>query len=276
MGKAIVKVLVRIPLVIWSLAVLLPIIWMFLGAFKTNGEIFASPWGMPKSFHFDNFITAWTQYHIGTGFLNSVLVTFLGTLLCLVFSIPTSYAIERVKFPGSKVLFNIYLSAMMIPMALGWIPLFFILMKFHMLDSLWGLSFVYAVTQIPFSIFILTSFMGNVPKELEESSAIDGMSPYGILFKIVTPLIGSGIVTVCIMDAITFWNEYFMALIFLQSKENYTLGLAMEYMEQTAQYTNAWGALFAGLSIAIIPVIIAYILFQKYIVKGMTEGALKG
>ncbi|HET7615648.1 MAG TPA: carbohydrate ABC transporter permease, partial [Bacillales bacterium] len=163
LGKLLIGTGLRIPLIVWSIAVIYPVIWMVLGAFKSNGEIFASPWALPKSFHFENFITAWTDFNIGSSFLNSILVTILGTALCLVFSLPTSYAIERIKFRGSKVLFNVYLSAMMIPMVLGWIPLFFLLMKLHMLNSLWGLGIVYAVTQIPFSVFILTSFMGTVP-----------------------------------------------------------------------------------------------------------------
>lgn len=267
---------IRIPLILWSLIVLYPIIWMFIGAFKSNGEIFASPWGIPESFGFDNFITAWTDYNIGSSFVNSFLVTVLGTFLCLVLAIPTSYAIERLKFHGSKVLFNTYLAAMMIPMVLGWIPLFFLLLKLNMLDNLWALSLVYAITQIPFSIFILTSFMGTVPKELEEAAAIDGMSPYRILFRVVTPLVTTGIITVSIMNAVTFWNEYFMALIFLQTEESYTLGVAMDLMNQEAQYTNAWGALFGGLTIAIIPVMIVYAIFQRRIAKGMTEGAIKG
>jgi N-acetylglucosamine transport system permease protein len=276
LGRFLIKAVIRIPLVIWAIAVLYPIIWMFLGAFKSNGEIFASPWTLPKSFSFENFITAWTDFNIGTGFMNSILVTVLGTFLCLAFALPTSYAIGRLAFRGSKLLYNLYLSAMMIPSVLGWIPLFFLLLKFNMIDNLWALSLIYAVIQIPFSIFVLTSFMGNVPKEMEESAAIDGLSPYGILFRIVTPLVLTGIITVSIMNAVTFWNEYFMAMIFLQTEPHQTLGVAMDLMNQKAQYTNAWGALFAGLSIAIIPIIIVYAIFQRQVTKGMTEGAIKG
>lgn len=275
-SQLLMKTVIRVPLIIWSLVVLYPIFWLFLGAFKSNGEIFASPWSWPETFNFDNFVTAWTDYNIGSGFVNSLFVTVLGTTLCLLFAIPTSYAIERIKFRSSKLLFNTYLSAMMIPMVLGWIPLFFLLLNLNLLDNLWALSLVYAVTQIPFSIFILTSFMSSIPKELEEAAAIDGMSQYGILIKVVTPLLTTGIITVSIMNAVTFWNEYFMALIFLQTDGNYTLGLAMDLMNREAQYTNAWGALFAGLSIAIIPVMIIYAIFQRWIVKGMIEGALKG
>ncbi|GAA0590026.1 carbohydrate ABC transporter permease [Virgibacillus siamensis] len=275
-GKVMSQISVRIPLVLWAIIVIYPLIWMFLGSFKSNAEIFASPWTLPETFELDNFISAWSDYNIGSSFMNSIFVTTLGTILCLVFGIPTSYAIERLRFKGSEVLFNTYLAAMMIPSVLGWIPLFFLLAHFNMLDNLWALSLVYAVSHIPFTIFIITSFMENVPKELEEAAAIDGMSPYGILFKIVTPMVKSGIITASILNAVAFWNEYFMALILLQSESKNTLGVAMDLLNQNAQYNSAWGALFAGLSIAVIPIIIIFAIFQRYIAKGMTEGAVKG
>ncbi|SES38787.1 carbohydrate ABC transporter permease [Salipaludibacillus aurantiacus] len=270
------RILIRLPLVLWSLAVLYPITWMIIGAFKSNAEIYANPWGLPAEFNFNNFIDSWQNYNIDTGVFNSLIVTVLGALLTLVLAIPTSYALERMVFRGSTLIFNLYISAMMIPMVLGWIPLFFLLMQFNLLDNIFGLTLVYAVSQLPFSIFVLTTFMSSIPRELEESAAIDGMSPYGVLLKIITPLSMSGIITVTIMNAIQFWNEYFMALIFLQSRENYTLGLAVDFIRREAEYTNAWGTLFASLTIAIIPVIILYAIFQRRITKGMTEGAIKG
>ncbi|GEL77003.1 carbohydrate ABC transporter permease [Tenuibacillus multivorans] len=275
-GEMLVRSGIRLPLILWSLAVLYPIFWMFLGSFKTNAEIYANPWGIPESFSFQNFVSAWTDYSLDSSIFNSLIVTVVGAILCLVLAIPTAYALERVRFKGSHLLFTLYISAMMIPMVLGWIPLFFLLAQFNLLDNIFGLSIVYAISQLPFTIFVLTSFMGTIPKSLEESAAMDGMSPYGILWKIVAPLTTSGIMTVTIMNAIQFWNEYFMALIFLQSEGNYTLALAIDFISNEAQYTNAWGVLFASLVIAIVPVIILYSIFQRRIAQGMTEGALKG
>lgn len=275
-GDMISRTGIRIPLVLWSIAVLYPIIWMFIGSFKSNAEIYANPWGFPETWNFQNFVTAWTEYNIDTSVFNSLIVTVVGAVLTLVLAIPTAYALERIRFKGSNFLFTLYISAMMIPMVLGWIPLFFLLAQLNLLDNIFGLGVVYAVSQLPFTIFVLTSFMGTIPKSLEESAAIDGMSPYGILWKIVTPLTTSGIITVTIMNSIQFWNEYFMALIFLQSSENYTLALAIDFISNEAQYTNAWGVLFASLVIAIVPVIILYAIFQRRISQGMTEGAIKG
>ncbi|MBN9654964.1 ABC transporter permease subunit [Halobacillus litoralis] len=275
-GSIFSRTIVRIPLIIWSLAVLYPIFWMVLGAFKSNAEIYANPWGLPESFSFSNFVDAWSNYNIDASVFNSFIVTGLGATLTLAMAIPTSYALERMRFRGNRLLFTLYISAMMIPMVLGWIPLFFLLMQLNLLDNIFGLSIVYAVSQLPFSIFVLTSFMATIPKSLEEAAAIDGMSPYGILWKIITPLSTTGIITVTIMNMIQFWNEYFMALIFLQTEENYTLALAIDYISNETQYTNAWGTLFASLVIAIVPVIVLYAIFQRRIVKGMTEGAIKG
>ncbi|MRG84929.1 ABC transporter permease subunit [Salinibacillus xinjiangensis] len=249
---------------------------MIIGSFKNNAEIYKDPWGLPETFSFQNFVTAWNEFNIDISVFNSLIVTVLGIFITLILAIPTAYALERIRFKGSGALFTLYISAMMIPMVLGWIPLFFLLMKLNLLDSIIGLSLVYAMSQLPFSIFILTSFMNSIPKELEEAAAIDGMSSYGILLKIVTPLSTTAIITVSIMNAIQFWNEYFMALIFLQSEQKYTLALAIDFISNETQYTNAWGALFASLTIAIIPVIILYAIFQRRITKGMTEGALKG
>ncbi|MEI3606978.1 carbohydrate ABC transporter permease [Pseudogracilibacillus sp. SE30717A] len=275
-GERVGRIGIRIPLILWTIAVLYPIFWMFIGSFKSNAEIYRNPWGLPESFSFDNFIHAWSNYNIDTSVFNSLIVTVLGAILTLVLAIPTAYAIERIQFRGSNFLFTLYISAMMIPMVLGWIPLFFLLNNLNLLDNIFGLTLVYAVSQLPFTIFVLTSFISTIPKSLEESAAMDGMSPYGVLWKIITPLTTSGIITVTIMNTIQFWNEYFMALIFLQSKENYTLALAIDYISSEAEYTNAWGTLFASLVIAIVPVIILYIIFQQRIAKGMVEGAIKG
>jgi len=273
--KVVSQILVRIPLILWAFIVIFPLIWMFMGAFKSNAEIFTSPWSMPTEFSFTNFERAWNDYNIGRAFLNSFFVTVLGSFLTLLLSIPTAYALERVRSKFGEVLINVYLASMMIPSVLGWIPLFFLLMKFNLLDNLWALSLVYAISHVPFTIFILVGFIGNIPKELEEAAVVDGMSPYGILFKIVTPLIKSGIITVTILNAISYWNEFFMALILLQTESKNTLGVAMNLLKIDAQYDSAWGVLFAGLCIAVIPVIVFYSIFQRHIVKGMTEGAIK-
>src|SRR5699024_3790616 len=163
--KVMFQTIFRIPLVIWAIVVIYPILWMFIGAFKQYGEIFRSPCALPESWQFGNFAQAWTGYNIGTSFFNSWFVTALGALLCVFFALPTAYAIVRIRFKGSKILFSIYLASMMIPMVLAWIPLFFLLRDLNLIDNLFALALIYSVTQVPFTIFILASFLQTVPKD---------------------------------------------------------------------------------------------------------------
>lgn len=274
--KSMGKNSLRLFLILWSIVVIYPLLWMVISSFKTTNEIFLSTWSLPEALNLKNYAIAWNDYQLGRSFLNTVLVTIAATALNLLLAIPSAYAIERVPFRGSQVLMNIYLAAMMIPTCLGWIPLFFLLNRFELLDHLFVLALIYAVGKLPFSIFILASFMSAVPRDLEEAAAIDGMSQYGILFRIVTPLIRSGLITVCVMNVITFWSEYFMALLFLPSKDKTTLGVIMRQLSKNAQYQNEWGALFAGLVISTLPILLIYMLLNKHVVKGMVEGALKG
>ncbi len=129
----------RIPLIIWALAVLFPMLWMFIGSFKSNAEIYRNPWGFPEQLNWTNYANAWRNYTIGSSMLNSLIVTLGSAALALLLAIPTAYAIERVPFKGSRMLFTLYISAMMIPLVLGWIPLFFLLRDIGLLDNLFGL-----------------------------------------------------------------------------------------------------------------------------------------
>lgn len=274
-GQAVFAVVARVPLLVWSLVVIYPVLWMFMGAFKTNGEIYRSPWAMPEQPDLDNFARAWSDYGVGSGLLNSGIVTGLGTVLTLALGLPAAYALGRVPFRGSRLLYGMFVVSLTIPTALGLIPLFFLLLDLQLLNNLAALSLVYAATRLPFTIFLLTGFMGGIPRELEEAAAIDGTSRFRLLSAIVAPMMVPALITAAVMNAVTFWNEYIMALIFLPRAENRTIGVVLDYMNQNAQYSNDWGGLFAALSLSVIPVIITYALLQKQIVRGMLEGALK-
>ncbi len=270
------KLLLYLFLLFWSVVVIYPLLWMIISSFKDANGIYLSTWSLPDVLHWENYKVAWSDYHIGRAFANTLFVTILATLLNLLMAIPTAYAIERIEFRGSKALMNFYLLAMMIPVCLSWIPLYFLLNKLHLLDNLVVLALIYAIGKLPFSIYILTGFISSVPKSLEEAAIMDGLSQYGILFRLLPPLIRSGIITVVVMNVIQFWSEYFMALIFISSPEKKTLGVVMNVLSSNAQHQNAWGALFAGLVISTLPVILLYATLHKHVVKGMVEGAVKG
>ena len=268
-------VLTRIPLLVWSVVVIYPIIWMFIGAFKTNAEIFRSPWALPENPTLDNFARAWTEYGVGSGLVNSGIVTVLGTLLTLALGLPAAYALARIPFRGARLLYSAFLVSLTIPTVLGLIPLFFLLLDLKLLNNLPALAVVYAASRLPFTIFLLSGFMHAIPRELEEAAAIDGTSRYRLLGSIITPIMTPALITMAVMNAVTFWNEYIMALIFLPRSEARTIGVVLDYMNQNAQYSNDWGGLFAALSLSVIPVLIVYTLLQKQIIRGMLDGAMK-
>lgn len=274
--KRIIKVVLYVFLILWAIIVIYPLFWMIISSFKDTNGIYLSTWKFPDYLHLENYKMAWSDYEIGRSFLNTLIVTIMATVINLFLAVPTAYVIERYSFKGHTVLMNFYLTAMMIPSCMSWIPLYFLLARTHLLDNLIILSIIYAVSKLPFSIYILNSFISSVPKTLEDAASIDGLSRLGILYKLIPVLIRSGIVTVVVMNVIQYWSEYFMALIFIQTPSKKTLGVMMNVLSSNAQHQNAWGALFAGLVISTLPVIIIYATLNKHVVRGMLEGALKG
>ena len=272
-----VRALMYALLGIWTLLVIYPLLWSILGSFKTNQQfLLNAPWSLPEwPFEWANFTTVWNNYHLGTYFMNSLLVTVVSTVLALLLSSTTSYIIARFPFRGSMALYNLYLSSMMIPLILGLIPLFFLLSNLHLDNSLLGLILVYTVTNLPFGVFVLVGFFRSMPKELDEAASIDGSSHYGVFFRIMLPLAKPGLISVGMMNVLNIWNEYIIGTVLVNDPEKYTIPVGIAIMQAEMQYRTEWGPLFAGLLLSIIPVLILYMIFQKQITSGMMAGAIK-
>ena len=274
------KSVIRLSLLLWSLAVLYPIIWTFLTSLKDNKHVMqGKPWDLPTIFRFENYTEVWNRAHFGDYFFNSVVVTVGSIFISLVLAATTAYILARFTFKARGFLYFIYVASMMIPTTLGLIPLFFLLSDLHLSNSLFGLILVYSVGTIgilPFAIFFLVGFYKTLPKELEEAATIDGCSYYGTFFRIMLPLSKPGLITVGIMNALTVWNEYIMATVIINDPKKYTVPVGIAIMQAEMQYRTEWGPLFAGLAISMVPVIIMYMLYQRQITGGLTTGALKG
>ncbi|WP_044356586.1 ABC transporter permease subunit [Paenibacillus alvei] len=272
-----VRALMYALLGIWTLLVMYPLLWSILGSFKTNQQfLLNAPWSLPEwPFEWANFTTVWNNYHLGTYFMNSLIVTVVSTVLALLLSSTTSYIIARFPFRGSMALYNLYLSSMMIPLILGLIPLFFLLSNLHLDNSLLGLILVYTVTNLPFGVFVLVGFFRSMPKELDEAASIDGSSYYGVFFRIMLPLAKPGLISVGMMNVLNIWNEYIIGTVLVNDPEKYTIPVGIAIMQAEMQYRTEWGPLFAGLLLSIIPVLILYMIFQKQITSGMMAGAIK-
>ncbi|MBP2000190.1 N-acetylglucosamine transport system permease protein [Paenibacillus shirakamiensis] len=276
-SRHILKALSLILLVVWSVAVLYPLIWTGLGALKDNSQfMLGKPWAFPRSpWLWSNFSNVWNQYHFGQYFINSIVVTAISSLLAILLSATTAYVLARFPFRGSQILYYFYLSAMMIPMILGLIPLFFLLNDLNLINKLSGLIIVYTAWALPFSIFVMVSFFKTLPKELEEAAYIDGAGYYRTFFDVMLPLARSGLISIGIMNALNTWNEYIMGMVFVNDPVKYTIPVGIAVMQAEMQYRTEWGPLFAGLLMSMLPVIIVYMLFQRHIVAGVTAGAVK-
>ena len=267
----------RLFMLIWSVMVIFPLLWGVYSSFKNNREFYANPWALPSKLHFENYYNAWVVSHMANYFLNSLIMVVFPLLLSLFMASTTAYIIAKYNFWGRQALEYIYISSMMIPVILTLIPLFFLAQALHMANSIIGLIVIYAVTVVPFSVCLLIGFFKTIPDSLAEAATMDGCSDYSIFFRIILPLSKNGLITVGIINAMSFWNEYIIALTFLTDEKKYTVPIGISFLSASMEYRTDFGALFAGLVIAMIPIVSLYVIFQRQLQEGMSAGtSIKG
>lgn len=269
------KLLTGLGLTLFALTILVPLVWVILTSLKSTQEIFASPWSLPSSPQWNNYSTAWGKEGIGQSFKNTAIVA----IATLIFLIPigsmAAYIFAKYPFRGSKTLFGIFLGGMMFPNFLIVIPLYFLLGGMGMLDTLTGLTVAYVAYSLSFTIFVLTGFFQALPNELAEAAQLDGCGHYTTFSRIMLPLAKPGLIVVGIFNAIGLWNEYPLAKVLLVSNEKRTLPLSIVDLATAQQYASDWGALFAGLVIVMLPVMVVYWIFRDKIHETMLAGAVK-
>lgn len=255
--------------------VVFPMLWTVFASLKTSPEIFNDPWGLPEIPQLQNYVTAWTKMNAGTYILNSLIVSAGSLLLIMGFGSMIAYVLARYDFRGNRFFFFFFVSGMMIPGYLAFIPAWFLHRSLGLLDSYWSLIIQYTAFNLPFTIFMLQSFFKTLPKELEEAALVDGASLFTVFFKIMLPLSKSGLLTVSVFNFLGVWNEFTWALITISDEKIKTLPLGAVNIMQQAKYATDWGAMFAGFVIILIPTFAVYILFQSKLTEGITVGALK-
>jgi ABC-type glycerol-3-phosphate transport system permease component len=271
------RLLLYVALVSYCLTSVAAFLWTVSISLKSNQDFFAtSPWSLPKHPTLENYRSAWTTAKIGSFFLNSALMTVGTVTISLAVSATAAYALGRIKFRGNSLVSMFFLTGLMIPGFLIIVPLYFLLRDMHLLGSLYGLGIVYVATQIPFNIYVLTGFFKTLPKELEEAAYVDGASPLKTFFRVMLPLAGPGLASVALLNCLTIWNEFFFALVFISDESKFTLPLGLYRLSINAEYSSQWTQLFAGLVLAMIPVLIVFGVAQERLTRGLTLGALKG
>ena len=266
----------QIVLIIWALLVILPFLWMVMTAFKADPEIIFSPWTLPATPQWDNFARAWNEARIGQYARNSLVVVVGATALTLLTSAMAAYVLSRFDFPGNRFIFYLFIAGLMFPVFLALVPLFFVVRNLQLLGTLHGLILVYTAYSLPFTIFFLTSFFRTLPSEVAEAAIVDGASHYRVFFNIMLPLAQPGLVAVGIFNVLGQWNQFILPLVLNPRQDNYVLSQGLAFLAIQQGYQNDYSALFAALTITMVPTLILYVLFQRRLEAGLTTGALKG
>ncbi|MNC32442.1 Inner membrane ABC transporter permease protein YcjP [compost metagenome] len=235
-----------------------------------------NPWKLPKGIEWINYAHAFTSARIGDYMLNSVLVVVLSMTLLLISAVPSAYVLGRMRFRGRSFFNNFYIAGLFIGGVYVIVPLFILMNSLHMLDNRFWLSAVYATGSLPFSIFLLTSFMKSIPHDYEEAAMIDGCGYFSTMIRIIVPMARPGIITLIVFSFFDFWNEYVMAMTFISDDAKKTIPVGLSNLMQIQQYATDWGSLFAGLVIVLAPTILVYVLLQKKLTAGLMLGGVKG
>ncbi|MCJ7622981.1 MAG: carbohydrate ABC transporter permease [Anaerolineaceae bacterium] len=275
-GFSLGKTVVYLVLSLFALSTILAFIWIIMISLKTTPEFLTtSPWALPEDPQFGNYLVAWEKAKIGTYFGNSIFVSLVGASVSVMVSALAAYVLARVPFKLNGFFRNYFLVGYMIPLFLTFIPLYFMMAKIGLNSGMLPLIMLYVASGVPFNTFILRGFFESLPSELEDAATVDGASPFRTFWIIMLPLSWPGLVSAFLINFMSLWNEFFLALLFL-NKENATMPLGLFYMAQRAEYTSQWTDLFAGMIISTVPILIIFALLQDQITHGMTEGAIKG
>lgn len=254
----------------YAAAALIPLLVMVVDSLRPNREVLSHPLGLPSSLDFSSYSTAWTQASFGTYAQNSAVVTIGAVALDVLVSLPAAYVLGRYRFRGSGILIAYFLAGLMLPVRLGIVPIFYLLGSLGLTDSRLGLILIYAASGIPFSIFIMSAFFRTLPKELEEAALLDGAGDFRIFARVMVPLVKPAIATVVVFRFVPLWNDFFFPLVLLRTTDRYTLPVGLTQF--FGEFQTNWSALFAGLVIATVPLIVLFLVATKKIVQGLTAG----
>jgi len=272
--KFAVNTLIHLFLISVAITCLYPLLWMIASSLKTQDMIFKDISLVPHQFRLENYLRAWQEGGFGRNFLNSILYTSSVVLGIVIISSMAAYAFSRLHFPGRKVLFIMFMAAMMIPIPGSFVALYVLLNKLHLRNTPIGYILCMINVGLSTSIFLLKTFFDKMPKELEDAARIDGCSKLGIWWHVALPLAKPVLAVVIVFNALTVWNEYILALIIFDNRQFMPLQVALQTFQ--GEFVTNYPLLMAGLTITALPIIIVYLLMQKYIVKGVTQGAIVG
>jgi raffinose/stachyose/melibiose transport system permease protein len=257
-----------------SAIVLIPIIMVVLGSFKTVPEFFDKPYGLPEAFDAFNYEKAWNEANLQRATWNSLVSTVLGVGISTVLASLAAYGLARFTFRWRMPLRLAFVGGLVVPVQLIIIPIFVMFRQADLLGSIWSLVLVYSVLGIPLAVLVMTGFFQALPRDLEEAARIDGANHFQIFWRIMLPLTRPALAAVVILNGVWMWNDFFLGLILLTREESQTLPVGIMAFRGT--YTTEWGLIFASVCISVAPVVAAYLLLSRQFIAGLTAGSVKG
>jgi raffinose/stachyose/melibiose transport system permease protein len=272
--KIFTNTIIHILLLSVAVTCLFPMLWVVASSFKTQETVFQDLSLVPKEWHFQNYRQAWDEGGFGRHFLNSLVYTVCVVVGIVIISSMAAYAFSRLSFPGRNALFYMFLVAMMIPIPGSFVALYVLLNKLRLRNTEIGYILAMINVGLSTSIFLLKTFFDKTPKELEDAARIDGCSKLGIWWHVALPLAKPVLAVVVVFNALNVWNEYLLALLIFDDRLKMPLQVALQKFQ--GEFVTNYPLLMAGLTITAVPIIILYLIMQKYIVKGVTQGAVVG
>jgi len=259
---------------IWAVISIFPVVYMLLASVQSTQQIYAGVQLIPHGINWSNYVQAWGEAAFGRYLANSVLYTSSVTALVLALGTAGAYAFARLRFPGKNFLYYLILVFLFVPIPGQFIPLYVVLVRLHLADTRIGYILPMVNASLAPAMFILRRFFEGVPREVEEAAMVDGASRFRIYRSIALPMAKPAIAVVGVLTVLSVWNEFVLALIVFSDQDLMPLQVGLQTFQGT--YFSEYGLMMAALSISTIPVIAVYVAFQRFIIKGIMAGAVKG
>jgi len=253
-------------------AMFYPTIWMVLSSFKSNREIFRSPFALPATWRWENFVEAWDVGGLGGLYVNSIIVTAVAVTLTVGAATAAAFAFSRLEFPGRRLSYRVLLLGLLLPPPTVAIPLFTQLRDMGLLNTLWALILPGAAWSLSLTVFLMRAYFNAVRPDMEEAAKIDGANTWQIFWRVSVPMVWPAMLTMIILNTINIWNELLFALLFIVDEDKRTLpvGLVRFYGYHSTDYA----LVFAALTITTIPILLLYFLLQRHVINGLTATAM--
>lgn len=274
--NAAIGTVLNLLMLVFSLSCIFPLVWMLYSSLKVKREFNADIIGLPENPTMTNFVNILTNsdYHIGASLWNSIRTTVISVALIVLFGFIVGYFLSRIRFRGSNIIWIMLLLGMLIPVHSLLVPIYVVFNRMHFNNHWFTLIIPYVAFGMPIAVFLIQSFVHEIPTALEEAASIDGCSFTGTLFQIIMPICRPVMVTVAIIQTFACWNEFSFALVLIRDVQLQTVPLAVTQF--TGQFSSDYPKIMAAMLITMSPIVILYFAFSKQIIKGMVAGAVKG